>query len=169
MTKRIDCALALFGVMAVVGCGESDTDVVAVESDPPVIEVESDDTELQRAVDDSRRTVEQFIAALENPTPSQSYLGIKAKFMEGDVVEYMWLSDVTFDGDTFTGTVANNPQHLSGVRMMDRHEVSPLEIEDWMIVDDGRLVGGFSMRVMAERMSDEEREEMERHMGFTMD
>ena len=53
--------------------------------------------------------------------------------------------------------------------MMDRQEVSPGEIQDWMIIDDGRLVGGYSVRVLAERMSEDERKEMEEHMGFTMD
>jgi len=155
--------------MAILGCGKSDPEVINAVKNPPVFEVESDDPEFQRATDDARETIQQFIAALENRTPSQTYFGIKAKFVEGDVVEYMWLSDVTFDGDTFTGTVANNPRHLTGVKLMDRHEVPRLEIEDWMIVDDGRLVGGSSLRVLAQRMTAEQRTEMERHMGFTLD
>jgi uncharacterized protein YegJ (DUF2314 family) len=161
--------LALVATAWNAGCGQSDPELADAESQPPVITVELEDPEMSKAVEDARLSVEQLIAALENPTPSKTYLGIKAKFVEGEVVEFMWLSDVTFDGDIFAGTVANNPRHLTGVRMMDRREVSPLEIEDWMIIDDGRLVGGYSMRVLAERMSPAERAEMERHMGFTFE
>ena len=158
--KDMGHTLALLALTIIVGCGESN---------PPVVKVESDDREMQKATEDARQSVEHFIAALQNPKPSQTYLGIKATFVEGDVVEFMWLSDVTYDGDIFVGTVANNPQDLKKVKLMDRHEVSPSDIQDWMIVDDGRLLGGYSMRVLAERMSDDERAAMEKQMGFTID
>lgn len=169
MANRFRCAFVLCAVLVLAGCGASTAPVAVADNDPPVIEFESDDPEMQRAVDEARETVAQFVEALENPTPSQSYLGIKARFSEGEVVEYMWLSDVTYDGDRFTGTVANNPRQLTNVRLMDRHEVPADEIADWMIVKDGRLVGGYSLRLLATRASPDEWAEMERHMGFTLD
>ena len=190
MIRRINLAkqnghtVALLAMVVVVGCGKADPPVIKAELDDrelpvisaepddrelPVISAERDDRELQKATDDARQTVDQFIVALQNPKPSHSYLGLKAKFVEGDEVEFMWLSDVTYENDTYVGTVANNPVKLRNVKIMDRQEVSRNEIQDWMIVDDGRLVGGYSLRVLAKRMSAEERTEMEIHMGFTLD
>jgi hypothetical protein len=63
-TKRVR-AISLLAAMAIVGCGESD---------PPVVKVESDDPEMQRATEEARQSIGRFIAALQNPTPSQSYL-----------------------------------------------------------------------------------------------
>lgn len=40
---------------------------------------------------------------------------------------------------------------------MQRVEFEPLYISDWMYIEDGYLVGGYTTRVIRDRMTEEER------------
>jgi len=56
--------------------------------------------------------------------------------------------------------LANQPlaREQKGSRVKQRVEFEPSYISDWMYIDDGYLVGGYTTRVIRDRMTPEERE-----------
>lgn len=130
------------------GCGTGTAD--------PVVMVEEDDAEMLAAQQKARDTVGEFIAALENPKPEQTFFSVKAKFEDGDAVEFMWLVDVEFVDGQFIGTIDNDPQLVSNVKAGDRSSVAPNEINDWMIVENGEMVGAYTVEVLARRQGESE-------------
>ena len=72
--------------------------------------------------------------------------------------EHIWLADLDFGGAKPSGVIANAP-HLTSLMFMQRVEFEPSYISDWMYVEDGYLVGGYTTCVIRARMTPEERRE----------
>jgi uncharacterized protein YegJ (DUF2314 family) len=131
--------------------------------------IEDDDPRMSAAIDKARDTVKTFITALKAPKAGQKAFSVKMAFSDGDQVEHMWLSPVTFDGKVFQGTVNNDPQMVSNVKIGQKVTVEPGDISDWMYVENRKLVGGYTFRVMRDAMSAKERKEFDRSVPFTID
>lgn len=164
------CALALGG------CASSDEDnyhpigraAARTGTEPHVFQVKDDDQQLARATGRARRNVGTFIAALRQPTADQRDFAVKKKFVQGDAVEHLWLSDVKFRGNRFVGTVDNRPRDIKGLKAGTRVAVNPDEISDWAYVDKGVLVGGYTVRALLMELSPAEREAFTRSADFRL-
>ena len=132
----------------------------------PVVMVDSDDKEMNGAMAHARGTVQQFIMALQSPSATQSGFSIKKRYSQGDKVEYFWLSDVTFDGKNFHGKVDNDAEIVTNVKIGDEAVVGKNEISDWMFVDNARLAGGYTIRVLYSRMAPKDKEDFFKNVPF---
>ncbi len=81
----------------------------------------------------------------------------------------MWLSDITFKGNRFHGYIDNIPRKIKGVKMGDKVSVNPNEISDWAFVENGRLVGGYTIRVLYSELSPEGRAALEKEARFRIE
>ena len=142
--------------------------IVAREGGPAVHMVSGEDPEVNSAIAQARSTVDTFITSLQNPGQNQTYFSIKAKIVDGEHSEHMWLYDVGFDGNQFQGKIGNNPLNVKNVSLGDDLVLGPSEISDWMIVEDNTLVGGYTIRVIRNRLSDEDRKKFDQDLPFTI-
>lgn len=76
---------------------------------------------------------------------------------------------MVYDGERFAGTLSNIPADVPGLEHGQRVVVALNEISDWMVVDNGRLIGGYTIRVFRDRLSDQERSEFDRESGLLFD
>jgi uncharacterized protein YegJ (DUF2314 family) len=132
-------------------------------------QVPSDHAAMRRAVHEARRTVKKFIVALRHPAPGQTDFEVKKPFIQGNEVEHIWLSDVQFVGNRFQGRVDNQPRKIRGLKLGQLVSVNPDEISDWLYVDNGRLVGGYTVRVHYSELSPEQKQEFDREADFKME
>lgn len=126
----------------------------SVHVPPPAaisVDVEDDDPEMDAAEAKARETIGQFLAALANPKPEQTAFEIKVAFEQGDDGEYMWLNELTYANGQFTGTLNNDPQVVTNVRRGDRKTVKASDICDWLILENGQVVGGYTVRLLQQR------------------
>jgi uncharacterized protein YegJ (DUF2314 family) len=138
-------------------------------AEPQVFNVDQHNHAMKRAVHQARRTVGVFIQAVQHPVAGQYDFEVKKPFRQGDVVEHLWLSDVSFRGNRFHGHVDNAPRKIKGLKMGDRVSVNPNEISDWAFVENGRLVGGYTIRVLYAELSPEGRKALEDEAGFRIE
>jgi uncharacterized protein YegJ (DUF2314 family) len=131
--------------------------------------VEDDDPRMQAAIEKARSSVDQFIQALQKPKRNQSEFSVKMAFTEGSHTEYIWLTPVRYDGDKFHGVVNNPPDRLTNVKRGDRASIEVSKISDWMYVENRKLVGGYTIRVLRAILQGEEREEFERTAPFIIE
>ena len=155
-------------LVIIVGCGESGK-VVKREGEPEVYGVAEKNTEMNAAIEKARQSVDTFIKALQDPGASQTFFSIKAKFTDGNEVEHIWLENVTYDGKKFQGKIGNEPLHLRNISLGDEVSVIPKDISDWMFVENGKLVGGFTLRVLRNQMSGEERKKFDESIPFVIE
>ena len=107
---------------------------------------------------------------MKSPKPNQSGFAVKKKFpIRGDEGEHIWLTELTYDGKEFHGRVNNEPVDVKNVKLGDRSSVSPAEISDWMFVQDGRLVGGATIRILYDLSSPAGRKKFEKETGLKSD
>jgi uncharacterized protein YegJ (DUF2314 family) len=151
-------------IAALVGCRSAEE---LVSGEAGNIEmVTSDDPDMNAAIEQARSTLDEFIESLHSPSPTQVYFSVKAGFPYDGTLEHIWLDDVSFDGQDFHGVLGNEPIYLDGLHLGDEVTVSTADVSDWMIVDGGRLLGGFTIHVLRSRMSDEERQQFDQDMGL---
>lgn len=134
-----------------------------------VVPVEAEDEEMNAAIREAQATLDVFIQYLASPQPGQYGFNLKARFPCGEGGEHLWLTDVSYAGDFFTGTVNSIPVCVDYLKFGDRTTVTREDVSDWMFVDRGRLVGGYTIRVLRNRMSPEERERFDQDLGLIID
>lgn len=128
--------------------------------------IAGDDSAMIAAIQQARQTVATFIKAIQSPGTSQSHFAVKAAFEDDYGREMMWLSEIEYRDGKFSGTLGNTPNSVRSVDYGDRVTVASDRIADWMFIDDGLLIGGYTMRVMRDRLSPEEREAMDASFEF---
>lgn len=159
----------IFLVLAacLVGCGKGgDKDHSVVDK---TIHVKEDDAKMNAAIAKARATVNEFIAAHKAPKPGQSGFSIKMDFVDAGKHEHMWLEKVTYDGKKFHGLVNNEPSMVKNVKMGQQASVEPGKVSDWMYIDRGTLRGGYTIRVLRDGLSPQERATFDKEMPFKID
>ena len=62
--------------------------------------------------------------------------------------------------------VDNKPANIPGLKVGAKASVNPDEISDWSYVDNGRLVGGYTIRVLYSELTPQERADFEKQADF---
>ena len=135
---------------------------------PVAYDVDENDQAMERASARARRNVGRFIAALQNPKPGQRDFQVNKLFVQGNEGEHLWLSDVKFTGNRFVGNLDNQPGKITGLKVGNPESVNPDEISDWSYVDNGQLVGGYTIRELYSELSPQEQEEFRRNADFQL-
>ena len=139
------------------------------EGEPTVYSVQAEDLAMNAAIAQARETIAQFRSRLNSPPSTQTYLTLKVRFDSGDAVEHIWIEEVELVGDQFKGVIANEPIEASTPALGQTVTIPLDRVSDWMAIDNGRLVGGYTLRVLRDRMSPDQRAEFDAGMGFTID
>lgn len=161
--------LASLGVAILIvaaGCNDKQSHA---KTDDPVTKVLSEDSEMNAAIKTAQTSLTNFIAIFSAPATNQKYFLIKARFTDKDVAEHIWVADLRYDGKVFYGVIANEPQDIPSLRFKQPVEVQFPQITDWMYVEDGKLVGGFTSRVLRNRKSEQERREQDANLRYRYD
>jgi uncharacterized protein YegJ (DUF2314 family) len=125
-----------------------------------VAPVRSEDPEMMAAIQQARDSFRKFLNAYMSPTPKQSAFLVKIAFVKGSDVEHIWLADLDLAGAKPTGVIADTPIRKD-LRFKQRVEIDFTYLSDWMYIEDGKLVGGFTTRLLRNRMSSEERKKLD--------
>lgn len=121
-----------------------------------VVPFDSEDERMRFAIDEARNTLRTFFEAYANPKPNQTAFLLKVLFESGEASEHIWLADIDASVSPLEGTVANEPS-LPGLTFMERASFEPWQITDWMYVEDGYLVGGYTTQVVRAGLTPAER------------
>lgn len=116
----------------------------------PVVQIKDDDEEMLAAVAEAKKTFPKFKAAFEGKGEDEQTFAIKAPITSAGNTEFIWISVSNLTDDTITGTIDNEPVDLPGIKEGDEVEVSVSELNDWTIMTEDGLEGGFTMKVLME-------------------
>lgn len=136
---------------------------------PGYQQVGDDDRQCERAAEHAQRSLGFFMAALKAKKPGDTSFEIKKGFVDGDKREHLWISDLTYDGTNFHGKIDNRPIDVKNVQLGERVTVAPREVSDWMFVKEGKLMGGYTTRVLYARLSPEQRAQFDEQAEFRIE
>ena len=145
---------------------------------PLFMAISNSDARLQEAHATASRTLLRFIVHLQSGM--RAYFSAKLRFRDPDESErlgedrflFLWLSDVHYHSAerTFSGTFFEVPPefqkwHQVGQRLGFEGE----DIFDWMtLTKDGRLFGGFTLRVSRSKLPESQRADYDRYIGVSV-
>lgn len=135
----------------------------------PVVAVDVTDQEMNDAMSEAKATIDRFYKAYAAPTPKQERFGLKVALRSGSHIEYVWIENVRRTKDSIYGTLLNEPFHIKSQHLGDRIMVEPQDVVDWSYVDNGYLVGGYTLRVMFRTVPLSEREAHQKALGYQID
>ena len=116
------------------------------------------DAELEAAVEQARGSLDDFLAKITTPHPYRSFVAVKVRFApSGESAQDIWVDGVTYDDGVLRGMMGDDIPSLK-LEAGESIKIEEENIVDWMIVEDGKLIGGFTIRLAVQRMSPEERE-----------
>lgn len=136
---------------------------------PDVYQVKDDDIQLTQAIEKAKLTFKYFRDTLESPKPHQTYFSIKTKLTEGNHIEHIWLDAAEISDKVVYGIVNNVPTNLKNIELGKKIGVSEDEISDWLIIESNRLIGGYTIRTIRDKMSRAQRELFESTINFKID
>jgi uncharacterized protein YegJ (DUF2314 family) len=141
-----------------------------VSSAPPdVVLVEENDKEMNAAMDKARKSVEDFVKAFQKADKSRSGFAVKIAIKDGKQVEHFWVGITKFDGMQFEGTINNEPALVKTIKEGEKVKVEKARVEDWMYIENKKLVGGYTVRVLRNRLTPEERKALDDSVPFKID
>src|SRR6202011_4255901 len=133
---------------------------------PGYAKVSDDDNQMDRAVENAQRTLGFFMAALRAKKDGDTVFEIKKGFIDGDKVEHLWIKKVTYDGKNFHGQIDNQPVEVKNVHRGQRVTVPAEQVTDWMFLKNGKLIGGYTTRVLYARLSPEDKAAYDKQAEF---
>ena len=117
----------------------------------PMMFAAPNNKQLQAATEKARASLDEFIDELKNAS-ADFRSSIKVKVEDGRHTEYMWLDDLTYDNEIFSGTINNDPQTVSNVSLGDPWQASRDDIYDWLYKKNEKLYGNFSFKAALEKL-----------------
>lgn len=134
-----------------------------------IYNVDSDDAEMNEAIKKSRLTFNEFLTAFKNKKDSQTSFSVKMPFATEYGAEHIWLTSLEIKDGKLLGIVDNLPQSVTSIRLGDIVEIDENKISDWFYLENEKLVGGHTIRLLRARMSSSERKRFDRTFGIKVD
>ena len=130
----------------------------------PVVNVDVEDAEMKAAIARARDTLPQFIPVLQAPQPGHRDFAIKAFFP--DLAEHIWIGDVAYADGAFSGVLGNEPVGETTLKLGDAVTIPEDRVTDWKYIQHDVLVGGYTIRVLRDRMDEQTRRHLDSQLDF---
>ncbi len=136
---------------------------------PKLYGTNDEDKAMNYAMETSRKTFGLFETAFKNNFCDTGTASIKLKFnVANGGFEYIWATDLTYENGNYYGIV-DAPQLTTEVKDGEKIKINENMIADWMYAEDGILVGGLTLRLIRDRMSPEDREQLDAEFPFLIE
>lgn len=146
--------------------GKKDKDVRKRKDEPDVINVGNDNERMNWGIEKANLTLHYFEESLKSPSPKQHYFSIKVKIEDMGMTEHLWLGNPEFDDDgNLFGVVGNNPIDVTTVKLGQKIGINKKLVSDWMILEEGRLIGGYTIRAMRDGLSGDRLKDFDKNLG----
>lgn len=127
------------------------------------------DPQIQAASAQAQIQITNFLAALRSPASNQSNFVICVEFPSGGLPQSLWIGYIQYGESGFRGVVVTPPNPASSLTNGQPVQVGLSNVTDWAYVEDGKLIGGFTTRVLRSRMSETERRAYDAQLPYTIE
>lgn len=166
-TSRI--ALAALCAVFAAACTRSTTAPALRDGRPDFVHAAPGDAALEAATARARAQLARFEQALDTRPAGCVRHAVKVRIGPTPAGEQVWLIEpVAVDGG-FRGVVDNTARTLPDLRRGDLITVPQRGVTDWMMVCDGALVGGESLRLALQRAWPWQRQAWRKAAGMRID
>ena len=118
------------------------------------------DPEMEAAFRQARDTLDSFIQKIGTTHPGRTLVAVKVRFVLPDSSSQdIWVDQITYDDQAglFHGVMGDDIPTLK-LSVDDKITIDRKDIVDWMIVENGKLIGGYTIRLAYQRMTPAQKE-----------
>ncbi|RPD47176.1 DUF2314 domain-containing protein [Hymenobacter sediminis] len=145
------------------------TDKVERPGKPTIYNVRTEDAEMNHAMKQGKATLPKFLTNISKPDSTISNPAVKVHYDDGEQREFLWIGDPVFEDGQWYGTVDNTPEYTTQVVAGQKVRIDTTVVVDWNYTKDNRLEGGYTVKLLRDRMTPEEREEFDQSTGWIFD
>lgn len=157
--------LLLFFSICILSCNSNKK--IGRENESTIYNVEEDDVEMNKAIEKAKQTLDSFDFAFKNNTRVFTFFGLKKKFEENGNVEHIWIGNIQgIEEGKYIGVIDNLPEKIKSVKLCDTVQIEKKEISDWMYIKKSELHGGYTIRLLRERMTEGQRKKFDVESGM---
>lgn len=120
---------------------------------------------MNAAIAKARDSLTNFWQAYEKRNHGESDFSLKVKILDKEKVEHFWVGDIERKDGKIFGTINNDPDTVQNVKLGDRLAVNEADISDWLYLQNGKMVGNYTLRVLFKQMPKEEVEKYEQMLA----
>lgn len=135
--------------------------VVDQDSAHMVYGIKSDDPEMQAAIEKARDLFPHFDSVFSSGKANKDKTGIRVKYYDDDQVEYMWVGDLFKVDGQYWGVLLDSPRVVKGLKRGDTVAIQSSDISDWIYAIDSIHYGGYTQKVILNRLSPAQRARMD--------
>ena len=128
--------------------------------------VANDDADMNAAIKRAHDTLGLFWKTHDNPKANQDGFALKVRITDENGPEHFWLLDIKRNGDKITGRIDNNPERVKNVKIGQTWTFTKEDVSDWMYRQDGKIHGGFSIRVLLKMAPPEQAKGIREMLAF---
>ena len=122
-----------------------------------IAEVFSDDEEMNNAIKKAKETFKDFDTAYYNGHFTKEDFSVKVKFEIENGGEHIWANNITYEYGSYYGIIDEDATATNEVKMGDKVKITIDNLSDWLYNDNGILKGGYTIKVLRNKMSEEEK------------
>ena len=126
------------------------------KGEPDIYNTTDDDQEMNLAITTAKQTLDQFDKALISKKFDTSKFALKVKFPTAKGFEHIWAMNVSIIKGQYSGIINDVPDMATQVKLGDSIKIEKEDISDWLYSDNGFLKGGYTIRVLRNRMTKDE-------------
>ena len=128
-----------------------------------------EDVEMEAAFRQARETLDSFVEKIEVPQPDRTLIAVKVRFFLPDgSTQDLWVDQINKRDGSFHGTMGDDVPALK-LSVDDKVTIKRDDILDWMIVENGQLIGGYTIRLAFQRMTPEEKQRFLETVNYSIE
>ena len=134
------------------------------------LQVSDNDPGMKAAIAKAKASTRDFVSAFHAQRPGTSGFSVKKPFpTPNGTEEHMWIDVLSEQNGELKGRIANEAEETREVKLGQSVTLKLSEMSDWKYQNGRKLVGGFTIRYLADRMPPKEREALLKEAGFELD
>ena len=124
-----------------------------------------DDPEYLQTIRDAHGTLHEFRELLNRDDIEQLSAMVKTEVVDGKSRAFMWLANPRITDAGFAGEFFEVSEAFQHYEVGDELEFAEDALLDWMVIDDGVLRGGYSLRYYRSTLSEAEHADYDAYIG----
>jgi len=137
--------------------------------EPNIYRTADSDQKMNDAIKTAQSTLDQFDKALWNKDYDSGTVALKIKFPTKTGFEHIWATEIILDSDNYYGVIDNLPDNAKDIKLGEKIKIHNEDISDWMFGRNGKLVGGFTIRVIRDRLTGQEKKDFDKDFKLKID
>jgi uncharacterized protein YegJ (DUF2314 family) len=127
------------------------------------------DPEMAAAFQQATDTLDSFIQEIGTNQPNRTLVAVKVRFLLPDgSSQDLWVDQISYRDGLFHGVMGDDIPTLK-LSVDDKIKIDRNAIVDWMMVEDGKLVGGYTIQLAFQRMTPAQKQRFLETVNYSID